>query len=1139
MTSVRIRLLLLASGSALVAFAQQGRGTILGTVTDSSGAAVAGARVGITHIATNVTFQTLTNQEGFYSSPPLNVGSYTVTAEQQGFKKAVRSGIVLEVDQRPAINMTLEVGAVTEQIEVMAVAALVETTTGALGKVVENRRVQELPLNGRSALALTLLTPSVKSNAGPTNSGFGDRGIQISSLSINGGPNSMNGLLLDGGNNIQAYIGEVNINPAVDAVEEFKVQSGSMSAEYGFTGGGIINVVTKSGANQIHGSVYEFLRNDKLDARNTFAATKPPFRYNQYGAAAGGRVIRDRMFYFGNWEEYRFARADNRIGTFPTAGQRNGNFTDLLDTTGRLIPVYDPATTRANPSGAGFVRDPFAGNIIPANRIDPVSKAINEFYPLPNRTPTDRFTNANNYARLGTESRLMRQFTVRLDHRFSDKNSLFGRFSYFQHSTDNGASGATVYPNDVVAKRDDNLQNKNLILNDTHTFTPTLINEFRIGFARQLFPFVVRSFGGGWPQKLGLPASVPADTFPGISNGLPGFNTGTAGVRGSVYWQFFDMVTKIHGSHTWKLGIDQRLLRGNNFQRSSPSGSFNFAAALTGNPQSPAGTGSSYATFLAGAVSSASVTTHLGESQHGISTSAFFQDDWKVSRRLTLNFGLRWDFQQQPLERWNGATNFDPTAPIPGVGLLGRTVYAGRDGQPRSFRDNDYNDFGPRAGFALDIFGNQKTVLRGGYGLYYPYQFWRQNFGNPTGFANTSTTYSPPGNNTNLPAFQFSAGLPSPPIQPQGANLGPAPFLGQNVEWDERAGTTPMSHQWSVSLQRQLPGYFLVDATYSANVGNHFTANSYEFNAIDPSQLSLGLGLQELVDNPYAGRVPGALGAARVAREQTLKPFPYYNSVTVRFPRIGSFNSHQLLLSVEKRMSHGLAMLFSYTSGKIISDSLRNPVDFGSVEQTNFWNFQNGRYNRRAERSVDPTDVSQRGALSLVYELPFGRGKRLVNSGVASQIAGGWQVNTVGVMQTGVPVVVTGASNFRADRPNSTGASARLDGDQRSRNRWFDTTQFANPPNFTFGNIGRALPDVRGPGTVNWDFSVIKNTRVTERVNLQFRAESFNFLNHVNLGLPNGGFVAGPDGRNRSGTFGTITSARDARVNQLALKLVF
>ncbi len=1127
-----------AALAVAIGHAQLGTGTISGTVTDPQDAVIAGATVEIMNTGTNAVFKTTTNAQGFFTMPGLPVGNYQVRVEVQGFKRAVRSGINLQVDQRAQVNFRLEVGAVVESVQVTAEAPLVDTGSAAVGKVVENRRVLELPLNGRNALALVLLTPSVKSNAGPTNSGFGDRGIQLSSVSINGGPNSMNGMILDGGNNIQSYIGEVNINPAVDAVEEFKVQTGALSAEFGFTGGGIVNVVTKSGTNRIHGTAYHFLRNDKLDARNAFAVTKPPFRYNQFGAAVGGPAIKDKTFYFGNWEEYRFRQATSQIGSFPTPQQRRGDFSDLRDRTGRLIPIFDPATTRANPAGAGFLRDPFPNNLIPAERLDPVALKINEFYPLPNRPPTDPFTNSNNYQRLGGESRFMRQYIIKIDHRFSANNTLFGRYAYFQHRTDNGATPATIYPNDIVAKRDDNLQNRNFLLSDTHSFSPTLINEFRVGLTRSTFPFVVRSFGGDWPRKLGLPSVVPPDTFPQINNGLPGFNTGTAGVRGSLYWQFFDMLTKIRGGHTLKLGVDHRLLRGNNFQRSSPSGSFNFTAGLTGNPQTPAGTGLGYASFLLGAVANANVTTHLGEAQHGYSTSFFVQDDWKATRRLTLNFGLRYDFQQQPLERYNGASNFDPFSADPNSGLLGRTVFAGVDGQPRSFRKDDRNDFGPRFGFAYDMFGNARTVIRGGYAVFYPYQFWRQNFGNPAGFAQTSTGYLPPGGNTNFPAFQLKEGLPFAPIPPQGSKLGPSAFLGQSADWDEPNGTTPISQQWNLSLQHQLPGGWLVDASYSANLGSNFTAQGYDFNQLDPRFLSLGFALQDRVPNPFAGKVPGALGGATITREQSLRPYPYYNNITVRFPRLGNFNAHMFLLSVERRMSRGLALLFSYTAGKVISDSLRVPVDFGPVEQTNEWSFQSGKFDRRQSRSVDPTDVSQRSVLSVLYELPFGRGRRWSSGNPAlNQIIGGWQINTIGVMQTGVPVIVRGASNFRADRPNSTGRSAKLE--KRTVTRWFDTEQFVNPPPFTFGNIGRVLPDVRTPGTVNWDLSLIKNTRLGEQLTLQFRAESFNFLNHVNLGLPSATFVPGADGRNQSGTFGVITRSRDARVIQFGLKLLF
>ena len=1121
-----------------VGLAQQGGGTISGTASDPTGAVVAGAKIEIRNVGTNAVFQSTTNTSGFYTAPALPVGDYTVSATVEGFKRTVRSGITLQVDQKAIVDLTLVIGTVAESVEVVGQAALVDTSSATVGKVVENRRVQELPLNGRNTLALTLLTPGVRSNAA-SSSGFGDRGVEVTSVSINNGPTAMNGQVLDGGNNVQTYLGDVNMNPAVDAVEEFKVQTNTMSAEFGFTAGGVVNLATKSGTNQFHGTVYEFLRNDKLDARNTFATDKGKFRYNQFGASVGGPVIRDKTFIFGNWEEWRFQKANPKIATFPTLGQRQGNFSDLFDANGRAIPIYDPATTTANPSGSGFVRLPFAGNVIPTNRLDPVSLNVQKYYPDPNRAPSNAFTNTNNYQRNVDEQRSSRQFTFKADHRFSDRNSIFFRYGRFRHYTDSGAANVAgaVYPDPDVSKRDDTLTNQNFLLSDTHTFSPSLLNEFRLGVTRSSFPFQVRSFGKDLPQKIGLPPIVPPDTMPSFNNGTPAFNTGTAGLRGATSWQIFDMVSRIRGSHTMKFGVEHRISRGNNFQRSNPSGSFTFNGNLTANAQSPTGTGSTYASFLLGEVASASVTRHVGAAFQGFSTSLFINDDWKVSRKLTVNLGLRYDYQQQPVERWNGMSNIDLSLQIPGTEFYGRTVYAGVDGQPRSFRNTDGKDFGPRLGMAYDIFGGGRTVFRTGFAVFYPSIFNSNFFGNPAGFSTTQTDYTSVGG-SNFRAFLLHDGFPSEPIQPKGPALGPAAFLGQGVSMEEADGTTPMSLQWNASLQHQLGKSWLVDVAYSANRGSHFLGTGYDVNQLDPQYNSLGLALQNPVPNPYAGKVPGTLGAATITREQSLKPYPYYQSISIRNPHYGSYTSHLLLLSVEKRMSRGFTMLFSYTGGKLISNGNMSELVSFAAESAPSAGFQNGKYDRAADRSIDPRDISQRGVVSALYEFPFGKGKHWNSSNpVLSRLIGGWQANTIGTMQTGRPLSVTGASNFRANRPNSTGVSAKLD--NRTVDHWFDTQQFVNPPNFTYGNLGRMLPDVREPGTVNWDLSFIKNTSITERFHLQFRAEMFNFMNHVNLDRPATGFSPGANGLNQSGSFGVITSAADARIIQFGLKLIF
>jgi hypothetical protein len=1136
MLTTCLRWAVLVALTAWSLWAQQGRGTISGTVTDPQGAAVAGAHVEIRNIGTNSVFRATTNESGFYTAPGVAVGQYTVTAEVAGFKQTVRSGITLDVDQRAQVNLTLQVGEVNEKIQVTGEAPLVDLGTATVGSVVENRRIQELPLNGRNALALAMLTPGVRNSAGPVYSGFIDRGIRISTMSINNSPGGMADQLLDGNHNVLTFIAEVAVPPAVDAVEEFKVQSGAMAAEYGYTAGGVVNLVTKSGANALHGTLYEFLRNDKLDARNAFAATRERLRYNQFGGSLGGPVRRDKTFFFGNYEGYRTAQGSPAVGTVPVAAERAGDFSNTRTAAGVLIPIYDPQTTRREANGA-LARDIFPRNVIPTNRLDPVSVKVLELIPLPNRTPSNAFTNSQNYGTQTLPTTTSNQYHARVDQRFSDRNLLFVRYSSFSHKP---FQKQVIFPGDMYGRLDD-MVNRNIALSDTHSFSPTLINEFRIGVVRQAFTFCDASYGMGYPRKLGLPDNVPNDVIPTV--GISGYNSvgyGVCGKRGSLNWNFQDAVTKIRGNHTMKFGFEHRLLEGSNRQTSTPSGNFSFTAALTGDPVRPSGTGSSVASMILGAVRQASVDQSQGITMKAYATTFYAQDDWKVSRRLTFNLGLRYDYQPNPVERHDRLLQFDMAGKSSVSGLTGRIVYAGVNGEPRQWRDENYKSFGPRFGFSWDVLGKGTTVLRGGYGVYYPFIFYSNgSFGSQgLGFSSMTTTYTPPGEDYNVQAFQFRNGFPYAPRQPLGVKGGDDALLGQTAVVTEPSGPSPLVQQWNLSFQQQLPGKWLVDLTYSANKGNHMIGADYNWNDLDPQYLSLGRSLQNVVPNPYAGKVTGALGAATLSRRQSLLPFPYYNSVNITNPHTGNYMSNLFLMTVQKRAATGLTLMFSYTAGKVISDPLRLPqADFGE-NQARMKTYQDGKFNRALDRAIDPQDVSQRAVLSVVYALPFGPGKRWNPSiGAIRKLVEGWQATTIGMIQAGLPVAVVGANNFLATRPNSTGKSPKLDNPTAAK--WFDTTTFVNPPEYTQGNISRSLPDVRTPGTVNWDVSLLKSTAITERVSLQFRAEAFNILNHVNLGLPDISFVAGADGKNSSGAFGTITSARDPRRIQLGMKLRF
>ena len=568
--------------------------------------------------------------------------------------------------------------------------------------------------------------------------------------------------------------------------------------------------------------------------------------------------------------------------------------------------------------------------------------------------------------------------------------------------------------------------------------------------------------------------------------------------------------------------------------RLNPSGTFQFGAAPTNNPQRTAGTGIGMASFLLGEVSGGSQSYRPFFSFHSWSNGSFVQDDFKVTRRLTLNLGLRYDLASGPVERWNRSSNFDTFLTNAETGMPGVLLYAGVT-KDRHFTLPPKTNFGPRFGFAYDLTGDGKTAVRGGYGLIYSMIESGDTAGdtaNSLGFS-IDTTFAPPGLGLSK-AFQFSTG-PSELLQPKGAGGGPSAFRGQTVRYQELDAPTPYVQQWNLTLQRDLGWNWVVSATYAGNRGVHLFGGNYDLNQLDPKNFDLGLQLQQQVTNPYFGKITsGALSSSTVARSQLLKPYPDYLSVNILANHGASSTYHALQLMVERRFAGGFSAMFSFTGSKLISDS-QSVAGGGGGDG----DFRIGRLNRRQDRAIDENDISQRAVFSAVYELPAGRGRRFLTRGWLSHLAGGWQTNGILTLQSGSPLKIRGASNFPGIYWPDMAGYPSLSSVERSAARWFNTDAFRNPRDFVVGNVARTLPSTRGPGYRDLALSVFKNARFTERLNLELRGEFFNAFNWVNFGDPNVSFSPNASGVNTNSNFGRVLSSLPARRIQLGARLSF
>ncbi len=1102
--------------------AQSPQATISGIVTDSSGAVVPGVRVTAINPATTQRTTAVTNDQGFFVLTQLAIGGYTVEAEKTGFKKFVRQDLTLTTGATVALDIQLEIGATTDTVTITGETPLLQTRTSDVSTLIESKTVQDLPLGDRRTLNIIKLTGAAVFVAY-------DSGAKPN-FSLAGGRTQSQMFWIDGGSgqNMRLGIGQVDIDPPVETVQEVKVLSNNYAAEYGGSAGGVIIATTKSGGNQFHGSLFEYLRNDALDAADFFAPVvngakqKAPLRYNVFGGAIGGPVLlpkkvfgpagydgHNQTFFFFAYEGTRRREGQVRTLTVPTLLQRQGDFSETRNAAGALIPIFDPATNRVE--GGRTVRTQFAGNKIPANRLDPVALKILEFYPLPNQAPANA-TGANNFSANYQQLLTRNNFTAKVDHNFTERDKINVRYLYNSDNLD----FTSVFPDPGADTLGLALRHQNYYyFGYTRVFSQTVINEFRYTYSNRVNHAKSLGLGGPWASRLGL-QGVPDGAFPQITvAGVTALGSGNHERRQFPIQQhqFVNNLSMTRGRHALKMGAELRESLNFEINRPSISGQFNFSTLLTGQPGNAA-TGVGFASLLLGYPNGVSFRETEALDRYSWYLAGFFQDDWTINQSLTINLGLRWETDTPITDRDNRMNGFDQRAINPVSGTPGVVKFAGQGGYPSQPYATDWNNFGPRLGFAWRPFGLRKTVIRGGAGVFFAHPFDR---GAPSsaslGFEN-SASINTQDNGLTAP-FLLRNGVPAVSLGGAARNdsFG-AVRVGQAattaVTFFELNRRTGYSEQFNLNIQHELPGQITVEAGYIGNLSRKLASNNVSINQITPQKLA------EI-----------AVRADRVGR-QADRPFPQFSGVTLVAPAFGVSNYHALVLRGEKRFSAGFNFLTTYTWSKFLNDTDEGGSALGN--EPSYANY----YDRDSDYGPSGNDIRHRFTISSVYELPVGRGKRYLARGPLGVIAGNWSVGVLALMQTGPPTTVTTQTN----NTNAFSAGAQradlkrdpnLKASERTLTRWFDTLAFDQPAAFTFGTGGRGT--VRGDGVINFDLSVLKNFFFAEQKGFQFRLEMFNAFNHPDFGLP-GATLGGPG-------FGVVSSARGGRNIQAGLRFVF
>lgn len=1110
-----IRLIFFTTTLVLSTFAQDFRATLTGQVIDPTGAVVVDATVRALHIDTNATSETRTNESGRYSIPFLTPGKFQVTVEATGFKKVVRENVELQINSRTALNVTLEVGNVADSVTVSTEMSLLETETASRGGTVDNRLLQTVPNAGRNINQLAFAMPGVYKPSKSQGNAFTLDDLANSRPSISGsaagtgGSENNNDILIDGTSDATGGRGVIMI-PALESVQEFRVLTNIYDAQYGRTGGGIVSSTTKSGTNEFHGAVFNRRYDNRLNA-NTFAnnrnrVERPDLIQNNYGFQTNGPIFipklfdgRNKLFYMLSYDSYPQSSQYSAVFSVPLPEMKGGDFSNLFANDSKRVLIYDPLTTKLNPTGGSYSRTPFAGNVIPQSRLNTVGRNLASFYPDPNQEGNGP-GHVNNYYTVSPNSRSLWQWMGRLDYRLSDRNIFFGRYG----ETDMNRCCDRSFPDNSPAETSTILprgrRGRTMTIDWSSVLSPTMTFNLRAGFSRLENVFGNSQTTDFKPEQLGWPSSLVSQfaraQFPVVTAGSykdmgaqPSNTADDTYTLGATFG-------KVSGTHVMKYGVELREYRSTNLAFGAASGTYAFTKLWTqNNPnQADAYSGNEIASMLLGNPASGSVTIPITPAYQGRYYALFLQDDWKLTPKLTLNLGLRWDYETPVSERYNRQVRgfaFDQASPIASAAktadgvencaacgnLMGGLLYAGSDGSDRFAFNPDRNNIQIRLGAAYAL--NAKTTLRGGFGIFSLGQ-WA--LGGSNGFSRTTQMVTSvdglsPSGSMSLP---FSDVLP-----PVGSSLGLATDLGIGTSFNYLDRHLPMSKQYSFGVQREVGLGIVVDASY---VGNSTTSLpvSANMNFIPESQLGQAASFYTTrITNPLRGLLPNnaTLNGATIQRQLLLVAYPQYSGLTVNNLPAGTNRYDALQVSASKRFSSGITFQANYMKAKTLEGlTLLNAQDLNLSDLES----------SPLERRLSIFDVPQKLSLLGSYELPIGKGRHFFNAmhPVVNGFLGNWTIGWNATMQSGFPIDFPNAAPIAA-------RSAKLPSGERTLERWFDTSVFptAAQASFTLRNFPTRFPDVRFMGVHNYDFSLQKEIPIKERVRIQVRADMINSMN--------------------------------------------